>query len=51
MEQNSKYVVIKDISENKNMSLMWTPALSVHGVMDEMRQIHTDYRDPVEERG
>ena len=51
MEQNSKYVVIKDISENKNMSLMWTPALSVHGVMDEMRQIHTDYRNPVEDMG
>ena len=29
--------------------LMRTPACSVHGIMDEMRQIHTDYRNPVEE--
>ena len=28
-----------------------TPARSVHGIMDEMRQIHTDYRNPVEEKG
>ena len=31
--------------------LMWTPARSVHGVVAETRQIHTDYRDPVEEKG
>ena len=30
---------------------MQTPARSVHGVMDEMRQIHMDYRNPVEEKG
>ena len=23
---------------------MWTPASSVHGIVAEMRQIHTDYR-------
>ena len=28
-----------------------TLARSVRGVMDEMRQIHTDYRNPVEEKG
>ena len=31
--------------------LMQTPALSVHGVMDETRQIHRDYRSPVEKKG
>ena len=30
---------------------MWTLAHSVCGVMDEPRQIHTDYRNPVEEKG
>ena len=29
---------------------MWTLARSVCSVMDEMRQIHTDYRNPVEEK-
>ena len=31
--------------------MIQTLACSVHGIMDEMRQIHTDYRNPVEEKG
>ena len=31
--------------------LMWTLARSVRSVMDEMRQIHMDYRNPVEDKG
>ena len=34
-----------------NSTLMRTPTHSVRGVMDEMRQIRTDYRSPVEEKG
>ena len=30
---------------------MGTLACSVCGIMDETRQIHTDYRNPVEEKG
>ena len=30
---------------------MWTLASSVRGVVDEMRQIHMDYRSPVEKMG
>ena len=30
---------------------MWTLAPSVCGVVDERRQIHTDYRSPVEKKG
>ena len=30
---------------------MQTPAHSVRNVMDEMKQIHMDYRSPVEEKG
>ena len=33
-----------------NTYLMQTLAHSVRGVMDEMRQIPTDYRNPVEEK-
>ena len=32
-------------------ALMRTLAHSVCGIMDEMRQIHMDYRNPVEEKG
>ena len=31
--------------------LIQTLASSVHGVVDEMRQIYTDYRSPVEKKG
>ena len=30
---------------------MWTPACSVHGVLAEMRQIHTDYQVLWRKRG
>lgn len=30
---------------------MQTPARSIRGVVDEIRQIHTDYKTPVEEKG
>ena len=29
---------------NRQISLMWSPASSVRGVVAEMRQIHTDYQ-------
>ena len=29
---------------------MWTPACSVCSIMDEMRQIHMDYRNPGRKR-
>ena len=34
-----------------HMYVMRTLAHSVRGIMDETRQIHTDYRNPVEEKG
>ena len=38
-------------TKETNLPAMQTLARSVHGVMDEMRQIHMDYRNPVEEKG
>ena len=34
-----------------SQGMMWTLASSVHGVVDETKQIQMDYRSPVEKKG